>query len=651
MVSLNQVFGAALILNLYIPLVFAQTNRQMELLVTDSVNGEPLAKTKIVVNSNGVETSLTTDSAGHASIPCPEFSTGYFGVTVERDDYVKKLLRWSANPDSSLPTEYALKLEKGITISGKVTDDAGAPIDGATVVLSIRNDANNLDDSVERNFVSFESIKSSDGGVWSFSGAPKDFEKVEVAVWDYGYASGEHFQFREFTSNQARDGSISLVLARGVPIEGVVYGSNGKPLKGARVMYGGQMASNKMDPQLTDNEGKFRYAANLGEKVVLTVTAKGHSPELAAFTMGDEIETPSISLEESKSMFGRIVGPNEEPVPFAWVYIDTWRGTRSLETRIQADKDGKFRWEDAPTDVVKCDIDGTAAGFVRETVNLTSSEEELVISVRKALHVTGTVLDENTKQPINDFQVIRGFLFAVGQPPYWDRSNDGPSSHDGMFEYFENWPRAGYAVRIEADGYLPYEGSGFSLADEDVVLEIELTKAENIELIVKKSNGEPAKNAKAYLLASTSRDSLTIYNGRVNNRTCAEATTNGVGKLKFPPQLAEYLIVVYCEDGYAETDSKSLADNNEVTLEDWGKLEVHVSVEEKPAAGVPIKFTQFRADSRVYIQFDVKTELNGSFKFERVPTGNATVSLSAETHMVLITAGETTTATFGDEDE
>jgi len=235
-----------------------------------------------------------------------------------------------------------------VTFSSFLHAQQVTPISDATIVVSIPNAEQPDRNGIDRNYVSYEAIKSDSEGNWVFKGAPKEFESVQLGVWSYRHVSGEFFQFQTFQSKEARDGSITLILPRGVSIEGIVLDDDDKPLKGARARYGGGMASNKMDPKLTDEEGKFFYTAKEGETVTLTITAPGHAPELATFMMDDQTHVLTVFMAESQPMFGRIVGPNEEPVPFTWVFPDTWRGSRSLGTRIQADKEGKFIWKDAP---------------------------------------------------------------------------------------------------------------------------------------------------------------------------------------------------------------------------------------------------------------------------------------------------------------
>ena len=633
-----------------------------DLLVVDAANDKPLPKVTIEVNNNGKSQTLQTDINGHVTVPPAESAGGYFGLFVELEGYVKKVLEWRKPRDRSEPKTYTLKLEEATSIRGKVIDDAGKPISDATIVVTIPNAEQSPRNGIDRNTVSYEAVKSDIEGNWVFKGAPKEFESVQLGVWSYRHVSGEFFQFQTFKSKEARDGSITLTLPRGVSIEGVVLDKDDKPLKGARVMYGGGMASNKMDPQLTDEEGRFFYAAKEGESVTLTVTASGHAPELSTFKMEDQTHELTVYMAESQPMFGRIVGPNDEPIPFAWVFPDTWRGSRSLESRTQADKNGKFMWKDAPYDEVKCDIDGTSEGYVRETRNLVASDKEIVIKLRKALRVSGTVVDLETGKPIEKFQVIRGIMWDA-KNVQWERNRSQIPSAGGKFSYTEGWAREGYGIRIEAPGYLPEERSGFKLDDEQVTFDFELTPAENITFMVTDQDGSPVSKANAYLVMEG--QSLTIDNGIVRKGRTVEAISNADGIIDFPPQDRKFTIVVLCDAGYAEIDNNRIEDSKKIQLLGWGKLSGTLVLNGKPAANEKISIwpksnQQVRGMPMVRRSIELTTDVNGEFSFGRIPEGEISISRRIDTpfgkeaflsnktltETVEIIAGETATVTL-----
>jgi hypothetical protein len=49
---------------------------------------------------------------------------------------------------------------------------------------------------------------------------------------------------------------------------------------------------------------------------------------------------------------GKVVDIEGKPVVGAFFGADTWRGHRSIDFRVDTDKDGRFEWKNAPKDVV-----------------------------------------------------------------------------------------------------------------------------------------------------------------------------------------------------------------------------------------------------------------------------------------------------------
>ncbi len=65
-------------------------------------------------------------------------------------------------------------------------------------------------------------------------------------------------------------------------------------------------------------------------------------------------------------------------------------------------------------------------------MGLTASDDEQTITLRKALHVSGSVVDDETGKPIDVFRVVPGIVWGQGNPISWERDNSqSKSPHDG----------------------------------------------------------------------------------------------------------------------------------------------------------------------------------------------------------------------------
>jgi thiol-disulfide isomerase/thioredoxin len=601
---------------------------QMDLLVIDGSTQRPLANALVKVDlPTGDDQKLAVRADGHVIVPISRTSDfQYFAVTVQCPGYAGRLLEWRPKVKDPIPSQYTMAMQRGVKIGGRIMDDAGKPVAGAHIVMWLAGSSSTKPH--ERDFVDADDIVSAADGRWSFADAPADFKTVEVGCWDYEYDNGDSFPMQDLTPAQLRGGSEQYVLQRGVQVTGVIRDAAGKPVAGAEVLTGAQLCSNRVPAQKTDAEGRFHYMAKPGQEVTLTVTHDGYAPELKQFLMGSDKYEMAIQLSNSKPMIGRVVGPKGEPVPYAWIYPDTWRGNRSLTVRIQADKDGKFVWKDAPLDTVYCDVDGSSDGYFREQkVALTASDQEITVTLRHALAVRGSVVDAETNKPIDHFTIIHGISFGPAQPINWEHiPGSAIEGKAGAFDFSLTFAYPGFAVRIEAPGYQPAESRVFTEDEGTVALEFKMKKGADVKATVLRPDGRPAADATA-VLALGGQTAYIINCRDINGQGCQQETTGRDGKLDFVPQTGPFKIVIFSADGYAETDREALAKSDTVTLQAWGEIAGVLKVGNKPGAGeqmvVLTKDAEYdAAQPRVFHQIDTKTDVNGKFVFDRVPPGD-----------------------------
>lgn len=627
---------ASLLLSIHLP-IRAQSASTLNFQVVDD-KGQPLAGAQLSVIRDGDETKATAAQDGSALLTVSAPPKNYFLIHVEAPGFVDKEVIWNQRSTAdSVPATYTLRMERGVRAWGHVIDDAGQPIAGANVVFWVRK---KLTDPHER-IAGEESVKTDDKGVWSFDGVPDGIDSLMVGAWDYHHVNSDidtgMYAIDDKPLEQLKNGSITFTLARGAEVRGVVRGPDGKPVAGAKVSSAGDLASNRVPEQVTGEDGVFYFTGKPESPVVLTVRAKGFATEMTRATAGNAPRDLSIQLATARPLKGQVVDAEGKPVPFAWIYPDTWRGARSLSDRLHADDQGRFVWNEAPTDTVYCDIDATASGFLREQrVAMTASDTEIIVKVRRALHVTGTVVDAETLQPIPDFLVIRGISFDSKRPISWQRprARGGTTTegeyHNGKFDYVEDFARPGYATRIEASGYLPFESQVFSSDESSVNLEIKLQRGKNIVATVIKADHEPAAGVTGLLVLPGQNGY--IQNGtRVVEQGCIKVVAGADGVLTFPPQASAFKLIVFGDAGYVEVDSPQLASSDRIVIAPWARIEGHLVVGNHVGAGeqVSVSLTNERFDEkapRVMHQIETKADQDGHFVFDRVPAGEVTVA-------------------------
>ncbi len=615
-----------------IPAATQAAGKPLAITVTDAKTAQPLKGVTLKVQSGGKDTQ-TTDDTGVATLRLAEKQPNYVYITARKDGYVPMRLMWrrTGGENPAIPAAYSLAMQPGTKIGGKVLDDAGKPIPGATVVIAIRNKGR---DAVEAFNVSYEDTKADAEGNWSYAQAPAEFERIDVGAWHHDCDCTQgFFSMNEFEPISAlRDGSAKLTLTRGQTVEGVVYGSDGKPLAKATVGVGrDRVASNVIPAIKTDEQGHFAFGAKPGVQVVVTVKAQKHAPELKEFLMGEKPQHLDIHLTPGNTIEGKIVDTAGKPIQGVSLYTDTWRGHRTIDTRINTDKDGHFVWKSAPADAVMMDI--YKMGYADDRKHaMTASTQPVVVTLNKPLRVAGKVIDAETSQPVADFTVIHGITWDNGQRISWERQGAGTAplkpKTPGKFEFEQSYPYPGYALRVEAPGYEPADSRVYTMDERNVELTFKLTKGQPLTGVILAPDGKPAAKANVQLATKDSQAQLT--NGRPDSYAHQNITTNADadGKFTLTPVKEDFLLVIVHESGQARLTKEQWksANGGPIKLEPWAKIEGTLKIGAKPGMNEQISLwlkEEMKENApRLWQEYKVKCDETGHYVFDRVFPGN-----------------------------
>jgi peroxiredoxin len=249
--------------------------------------------------------------------------------------------------------------------------------------------------------------------------------------------------------------------------------------------------------------------------------------------------------------------------------------------------------------------------------------------------VSGTVVDAETGKPVESFAVIQGIDWANGTPISWDRRSASVRPRPGgKFDFNIGYPRDGYAVRIEADGYLPEESKPFNSNQPNITLDFKLKKAATIAGVVKTPAGDPVAGAEIALVLPP--NGPYIRNGEFQQRQDLPFyTTDAQGRYQVPPQIGRFMLVVLHDKGYAEVPGEDLAKSTDITLQPWGAVSGTIMVGTKPGAARRVAINRMDRggrpeEPRVYHQLETQADENGRFSFNRVPPGRVQVALQVQ---------------------
>ena len=638
--------------------------------VRDAATQKPLSGAKVTVGSGKSKQDFYTADDG--SIKVPVANPRQLSLTVASDGFAPlQQYYYQRGPSDAMPDHFDFSLEHAISVSGTVVDQNNTPLAGAKVQCVINKKLSNPN---LRLGASWTTVTADAMGNWSVAGIPETFDDIQLGAYhrdcigENGYIPLDSFKDIAALKN----GTATLKLFRGTPVTITVTDENGAPIRNATIGYGeDRVASNVTPTEKTNSKGVCTLGIKAGLTAVLTVQAKSYSPELQRVLIGDQPQAIAIKLAAGHLLEGTVLDDKGDPAAKATVYIDTWRGARTLNKRLQTDVDGHFTWSEAPADEVKADV-LTANGEKRGVIM--KAGDEIKVAINPPTSFKGTVVDAVTGQPVTTFTIALGISFNPDQPLNWDYTNTEREVHragnsfDTTFSY--NYP--GRAVRVIADGYLPSDSTVFPMDGKEVEFTFKMEKGQPLAGKLLNADGSPAHDA--YFALVVSGGNLQIQNGSLPDwalRNALSTKSTADGSFSLPSQRDNFLLVVATDAGYVQADRDALQKNSTLTLEPWGRVEGVAMHGTKPAPGVTVDGNTFRrsvattpdqvaAEQRrpqIYNSLSATTDDQGKFTFERVAPGDISIGIRVPTgtnswttinsENVTVLAGKTVTTQVG----
>ncbi|HET9227956.1 MAG TPA: carboxypeptidase regulatory-like domain-containing protein, partial [Thermoanaerobaculia bacterium] len=231
-------------------------------------------------------------------------------------------------------------LGTGVTMIGRIVDETGKPVEGASV------------DLLQDDPTGFLQAVSDASGVFSIRGlAPGQYQLAAVRK---GFSPITHSGVL-MPEGPARLDLGDITLKAGAAIEGKVIDAEGRTVEGAEVQasktqeemnflsLGNQQAdvvtfsSKDGHFQIRDLEPGLRYS--------VSVRHPDYPPESLSGVEAPTAEPVTIELQPSRTLSGRVVGPDGEPVPDAEIMLVTQTGFGSYVGGMlgRTDSAGDFR--------------------------------------------------------------------------------------------------------------------------------------------------------------------------------------------------------------------------------------------------------------------------------------------------------------------
>ncbi|HZZ43716.1 MAG TPA: carboxypeptidase regulatory-like domain-containing protein [Tepidisphaeraceae bacterium] len=599
--------------------------------VMDSATSRPLAQAQVNLSTNNARNQkFTTDDKGVVAIPLPAKAPTYFSVTARFPHHVPTNITFLNNPENPpqpIPASYTLSLPPGTIIGGIIQNPDGTPIAGATVYLLVPSPYGRSGSHVS---ISDLAIQTDGKGHWSTDIMPAEIPDLLIRLKHPDYASDSMYgQTPRPPMEKLRDQTAVMIMHPGIVVAGRVTDSAGKPIARASVKLGRDRWGSNYPSAKTDDQGRYSFKNAPAGELILTVQAKGFSPDLKTLTIQPNQPDIDFQLTPGHVLKGHVVDPAGKPIPHANINADTWRGDRSIEWQSTTDDEGAFTWTSAPGDAVLYNAYAMGYSYNRNatlTAGPPDVDNKVVLTLPLTVHVT--VTDADTHQPITHYQLLQGIDWGNGQAPYWERRQQGSLVHpEGKSEFTitENYP--GHAVRIEADGYAPADSRVFTDKESLVDLAFQLHKAADLSAIVLTPEGKPATDAVVGLAILPY--GIQVENGLINQQDDRPIThTDATGKFSFPPQSPPFKLVLTHNTGFAILTPDQISPGKSITLEPWAHIQGTLKIGAHPAGGEVVQGwysgpnAQYHPD-QPNVMFSVRstTDIAGQFNFDRVPPG------------------------------
>jgi RNA polymerase sigma factor (sigma-70 family) len=277
-----------------------------------------------------------TDAAGTAVVELPKTFTT-LRLWAGKKPFVTLFANWEQGEVASgkIPTQYAFCLESTLSAGGRVVDEAGKPIAGAQVEVSLLDNLKPVQSDSRVRYNNWLAERSDPAitdaeGRWHIDNVP-NHPSVELVllVTHPDYVTVEDWwQIRkanDLTTAKMLQRTAVVKLKRGVLVRGQVTDPAGKPIPQAIVIAGDDPYGTHMPSKFaTDAEGRYRLPALPPGLTTLTAMAPGCAPQTCKVDLHAGLPPQDFHMRPGKTIRLRVVDAAGNPVPGTSVYLLEW---------------------------------------------------------------------------------------------------------------------------------------------------------------------------------------------------------------------------------------------------------------------------------------------------------------------------------------
>jgi hypothetical protein len=321
----------------------------------DAKDGGPIPDVRVQasvrMNNQAVRwETVGTDSRGEAMLsfpPCtpakpmellataPKHITAKFSLTID---------------PHSIPS---LKMRRGRTVGGRVVDESGRPVTGASVTVA----GPQVDEEGQSFIAKWFTAVTDTNGVWTLDCAPPEFSRLIITIHTSKLLPAVIYEQDDTAGSPLsfRGGDLALRQAvfrvnPGIECKGAVRCAAG-PVSGAQVtLFCGDSPQSMRFSARTDKEGQFVFPGLETGPGTMVVVADGFTPVLQKLQI--TTNAVAITLDRGRTLQVVARGASGGPLGQTLFQVTSWKGGPWLGYFGYSDAAGEFRWKSAPSDPV-----------------------------------------------------------------------------------------------------------------------------------------------------------------------------------------------------------------------------------------------------------------------------------------------------------
>jgi protocatechuate 3,4-dioxygenase beta subunit len=604
--------------------------------VLEKTTGTPIADAVVNTFSFG-DTEYhhyTTDEKGATAMDLAGSTPEYVRVRVDVAGYVGQSVELWEVRGSSLPRTVHFSLEKGTVVGGVVQDQSGQPIQGASVETHLSEETSGQGFEQPCVFV-VDTQTTDEQGRWRSDKIPAHVDGLSFEVSHPDFADRQLAMPVDLTLEDLLAERAVIMLTKGLTVTGRVTDARGTGIAGARLLAG---MNHSMGQWIqTDATGCFSCMLQKmviqNQKFCLTAQVPGFASQRREMSVDGNPSPVEFVLQPASLLLGRVVDSRGRPVEGVSVSAADWKGSSTIQWETKTDSNGAFAWDYPPADAVQIAL--YKAGYTLSCREVVADDREQTLVLAKAMSIRGAVTDSRTGERVRRFKVVPGRRTNNGSYASWNTSDTATKWFtDGRYEYTFLFDAQAYAVRIEADGYLPAESAFVDANEQGATIDMALTKGEAEQGpsgYVFDANAVPVAGAQVVW-----SETVLMYDVRADVHGRIYTTTDKDGHFAFKASdrqdprtsdsQAPFLVV--CDQGIGGASCEELARNGFIMLKPWARVEGQWRIGSKPAANQELSLWPWLDQALSQACLDrakVVTDENGRFVFEKVYPGKFTL--------------------------